>query len=90
MIDLKRYKGYLECPNCKSKTNIYISTPVIDGGRVLIEKEVFCSNEYCEAKMKLTAIYIKYKKDPEGNLKINKFLFNGEEKDKELFLHLAE
>lgn len=89
MIEFKSHNGVLTCPDCKTNTNISLSIPIQEISKINVSKEVFCSNQCCEAKLRLTGTFIKKKKDPEGVLKINNFLFNGEEKDPSTYWHVA-
>ena len=89
MIEFKEYTGHLECPSCKTKTKINLSAPVIENGKINIEKEIFCSNRFCEARLFLHGNFVKKKKDTEGTLKIDRFLFNGEEKDQAVYWQMS-
>lgn len=89
MTEFRNHCGEIECPTCHSKTKVAIPVPVVEQGKVNIAKEVFCSNQYCEARLRLNGTFTKKKKEPEGSLKINQFLFNGEEKDQTLYWHTA-
>lgn len=78
-------QGIITCPRCEKENDISLVYPVVDKTKIELVNEIFCKNKYCQGRLNLSATYRKYRVNPAGTIKINKFLFNGEEKDITLY-----
>jgi hypothetical protein len=80
-VEFRDISGTMKCPKCNHISSVALPVPVISSGKVSVVKEIFCTNQFCEAKLQLTAQVSKRKKDTEEELKITRFLANGEDKE---------